>query len=88
MNQVEDQMNLSAAYIARNLKEITTNFSVQISQVGDDRFNFGVLQKDEARTLFEASELIYLSEMTLKDIVDLKNALSNLIKIIECSNDD
>ena len=76
-------MSITIKYIAKNFIEPTGSFSVQISQVAVDEFNFGVLKQGEQKTLFEEPDLVYLSKMTLSELIDLKKAMNNLIDRVE-----
>jgi len=76
-------MKTKAEYIGINFSESTSSISVQISQVADNEFNFGVLNKDEKNTLFEAPERVYLSKITLNELIELKEAINNLIERVE-----
>lgn len=70
-------------YIGKNFKQAMSNFSIEISQTAENEFNFGVLKKDSEGTLFENPHYAYLKEMTLEELVELKNGVNILVTEIE-----
>ena len=76
-------MNIYAEYVATNYTEKTSSFSVQICRVAGDEFNFGVLEKEDSGTLFETPDRVYLSKMTLNELIEMKEAINKLIDRVE-----
>ena len=83
MSDFEPTINTTAEIAGENFSIAISNFSLQITKVADNEFNFGILHKDEIKTLYEMPERVYLSKISLAELVEIKTAMNRLIERIE-----
>lgn len=84
MNRI---MRTKAEYVGQNFKEPVGSFTVQICKVGTDDYLFGVL-KENGAILFENQQHACLTNLTIDELIELKNSMNKLIlEVVESAKE-
>jgi hypothetical protein len=80
--KIIDISQFSAEYVGENFKEICGNVLIEVLKKGD-KYDPGFLYSDSQKSLLEEPVRIALSDITLDELVKLKDSLTLLINCIE-----
>ena len=75
-------LDLSAEYIAENFKEISGNILIEVLRKGD-KFDLGFLNPESKTSLLEEPTKIAIKDITLEELIKLKESIVSLINRIE-----
>lgn len=78
-----DITEFSAEYVAENFKEECGNIMIEICKRENGLFDLGFYDKYLKKTLFEEPINIKLTNSTLEQLIEFKQAITTLIERIE-----